>query len=964
MKTRTIILTLALMFSGLTAMAQNENNFCRGLKNPTAFTINGANPANAQWYGYHGNKNDVVSQCGAWGMSFPENQRINANQLESFTSTTSQCQSANSVDIHGQQDYQQRFVIKGPGYDPLTSNRLSYLPPDPTFTSSIRLGNYCAGQPATGSGGQAELLCYQFTVRPNNALITIWYALSLQNGQHAAQINPEFAIEVEQQTGSTWTRIGGDTLCYLQATPAGTGTNVDPFYVGSTGTHTGASSGCNLYLPWNKVVINLTKYIYQTVRIKIGSGDCQYYFHYACAYVAGECQAVKISTSGCPKGATAVIDTLRAPDGLANYVWYRSDIDGNRINNLNNVTEMEAVPFVRLTPETNTSNTFLCDTSHFRVHLRTYDGRDSIGLTNNQVFRCDMTSYMNPQYPIVSSAYVRVTNIKPLVNIDTVKSCESAVTLINKSYVPNIMNGCDSSITKWWFYEGATESTPLIDSVMPDPTSEYGTGTVHHRYEPNTRGFRAVKIRAYSSETPAEGEERCYTDKTYRIRILGRPVAQLAASTHDLCDSDIVTLTDATPGSMRRDWIFETSGIKDTIPCRRANCPTTYSRGFNQEINPVGLITYNGDFARDSINTYDTIWCTGTTYDTITVFSHPEIMREGDSIVCRGEKTDITVSTHTEGCTFKWYRNYMGSQPFASGPRLQVAPYADTCIYYVLVTSPKQCSAWDSVHAFMVVPKLYFDRNVICAGDSVNLYSGAADHYTWTAEPHDPSLDAFIDTATGFGPAHVTVKPRTSTTYSLVGHGSNGCSATPLTAFIDVHPLPIARYSIEPKFIDSDDPEVTFSDVSPHSAGALWFFPNADEPEAGSPITHNFGELSDTSVPVRLVVANDLGCTDTNDFSVPVILFTFYAPNVFTPERPDNNLFRVYTTNEMEHFHITIYDRRGQMVYKADDLHFEWDGNRLDGEKCPQGAYVYVITYRRPLTEDIVTQKGTVTLVR
>ena len=958
MRTRIHFTIIAiLMLSGLTATAQNENNFCRGLKNPTAFTINGANPANAQWYGYTGTKNAVASQCGAWGMSFPETNRINANQLEAFTSSVSSCTSNNGADIHGQQDYQRRFVIKGPGNDPVTMNRLSYLPPDPSFTSSIRLGNYCGG------GAQAEELCYQFVVRPNNALVTIWYALSLENAGHQIPQNPEFCIEIEKQTGSVWNRVGGDTLCFIRPTPPTGTTNYAPFIVSSTGTHTG--SGSNLYLPWNKVVINLTKYIYQTVRIKIGSGDCSMSAHYACAYIAGDCQAVQIGTSGCPKGATAVIDTLRAPDGLSNYVWYRSDIDGTRIDNPNNATEMESIPFVRLTPETNTSNTFLCDTSHFRVHLRTYDGRDSIGLTNNQVFRCDMTSYMNPQYPIVSKAYVRVINIKPIVDIDTVKSCESAITLINKSYVPNKLNGCDSSITKWWFYEGATESTPLIDSVMPDPTAEYGTGKAHHRYAPNTRGFRAVKIRAYSSEVPTDtNEARCYTDRTYRIRILGRPVAQLAASTHDLCDSDIVTLTDATPGSVRRDWIFETSGIKDTIPCRRANCPTTYSRGFNQEINPVGLITYNGDFARDSINTYDTIWCTGTTYDTITVFSHPEIMREGDSIVCRGEKTDITVSTHTEGCTFKWYRNYMGSQPFASGPRLQVAPYADTCIYYVLVTSPKQCSAWDSVHAFMVVPKLYFDRNVICAGDSVNLYSGAADHYTWTAEPHDPSLDAFIDTATGFGPAHVTVKPRTSTTYSLVGHGSNGCSATPLTAFIDVHPLPIARYSIEPKFIDSDDPEVTFSDVSPHSAGALWFFPNADEPEAGSPITHNFGELSDTSVPVRLVVANDLGCTDTNDFSVPVVLFTFYAPNVFTPERPDNNLFRVYTTNEMEHFHITVYDRRGQMVYKADDLHFEWDGNRLDGEKCPQGAYVYVITYRRPLTEDIVTQKGTVTLVR
>ena len=954
MKTR-VILVFTMVLSCLTATAQT-NEYCKGLKNPTAFTVVGTNPANAQWYGYEGSRDQRVSTCDYWGTSFPETGRVNAPQLESRSSGSS-CTSSNSVDIHGQQDYQRRFVIKGPGNDPLTSNHLSYLPPDPSFTSSIRLGNNCGGT------HEAEMICYQFNVRPQNALITIWYALSLQNGQHNDSQNPEFDIVVEKQTGSTWTRIGGDTLCYLRPTPAGSSTNVSPFYVGSTGTHTGATYGCNIYLPWNKVVINLGRYLYSTVRIKIGAGDCSMSAHYACAYIAGECQPVDIQTSGCPRGATAVLDTLRAPEGLSNYVWYRSDIDGTRIVDLTDVPD--TVPFVPLTSMTNTNNTFLCDTSHFRVHMLTLDGRDSVGLTNNQVFRCDVTSYMNPTIPITTKIYKRVINTKPLIDIDTVKSCESTITLINKSFVPNTMNGCDTAQSKWWFYEGATEQTPIADSVVPDIFAGRSTGKAFHQYAENSRGIRAVKLRAYSSTQPTNpGEERCYTDKTFRIKILGRPVPELQVSNHDLCDSDMVTLIDATPGSVRRDWIFETSGRRDTIPCRRNNCPTTYSRNFAQEINPVGLRTYNGDWARDSINTYDTIWCTATTYDTITVFSHPEILREGDSIVCRGEKTDITVSTHTEGCTFKWYRTYHGTQPFASGPRLQVAPYADTCVYYVLVTSPQQCTAWDSVHAFMVIPTLGLDKNVICAGDSVRLFSGAADHYSWSASPADPTLDAQLDTATGFGPSRVTVKPRQSTTYTLVGHGTNGCSASPLTAFVDVHPLPVARYSCDPAFVDSDEPEVTFNDVSPHSVQAMWFFPNSEVPETGSPLRHNFGELSDTSVPIRLVAFNDLGCTDTLDFSIPVVLFTFYAPNVFTPERPDNNTFRIFTTNEMEHFHVTVYDRRGLMVYKSDDLNFEWDGNRLDGEKCPQGAYVYIITYRRPMTEDIVTQKGTVTLVR
>ena len=964
MKNR-LILSL-LLLAALPAAAQQNDDYCKGLKNPTSFVITGSNMANAQWYGYTGGANipgtgklEYISQCGNWAMVFGPN-RIPAGQLATVVNGSSSCSGSAS-------DRENSFVIKGAGMDPLTGNHLSQLPPDRTFNHSIRLGNHCGG------GKYAEELCYQFMARPQNALITIWYALSLQNGQHPTQQNPEFAIEVERQVGNNWVRIGQDTLCYLRATPAGSNSNVSPFYVGSTGTHTGATYGSNIYLPWNKVVINLSNYLYETVRIKIGTGDCQYYYHYACAYIAGECQEVSIKNSGCPRGATAVLDTLRAPNGLSNYVWYRSDIDGMRIANLNNVAD--TIPFVQLTNGTlthpDTNNTFVCDTSHFRVHLIASDGSDSVGLTNNQVFRCDMTSYMNPEIPITSSIYARVINTKPLMAIDTVKSCESAITLINKSFVPNKLDGCDTTQTSWWFYEGANENTPLIDSVIFDPNNpDRTTGKVYHKYPDNTRGIRAVKVRSYSSTQPEDpNEPKCYTDQTYKIRILGRPVPEMAVSTHDLCDSDQVTLTDVTQNSVRRDWIFVTNTAgggerRDTIRGRRNNCPTTYSRGFIQEFNPVGMRTYNGDFCRDSINTYDTVWCTATTYDTITVFAHPELMRDGDSVVCRGDKTDITISTHTEGCTFKWYRTYMGSQPFATGPRLPVAPYADTCVYYVLVTSPQQCTAWDSVHAYMVVPTLGIDKHVICAGDSVTLYSGAADHYTWSAEPPDATLDALLDTLTGFGPSTVTVKPKVSTTYTLVGHGTNGCSATPLTEKVDVHPLPIARVSIDPKFIDSDRPEVTFSDMSPHSVRALWFFPNEELPVEGSPVTHNFGEVADTSVPVSLIVANDLGCTDSLDFSVPVVLFTYYAPNVFTPDRSDNNTFRVFTVNEMEHFHITVYDRRGQMVYKSDDLNFEWDGTRLDGEKCPQGTYVYVITYRRPMTEDIVTQKGVVTIVR
>ena len=66
-------------------------------------------------------------------------------------------------------------------------------------------------------------------------------------------------------------------------------------------------------------------------------------------------------------------------------------------------------------------------------------------------------------------------------------------------------------------------------------------------------------------------------------------------------------------------------------------------------------MAYNGLFCRDSVNTYDTIWCTASAFDTIEVFQHPELEVTGDTVVCNGQQTDITVSTETENCRYRWY---------------------------------------------------------------------------------------------------------------------------------------------------------------------------------------------------------------------------------------------------------------------------------------------------------------------
>ena len=938
---QTIALAAALLLSS-SVLAQGSN-YCKGLKNPTTFTTSGGgNNANAQWYGYEGSKDNYTSTCGDWGMRQWGTQ-IPANQLASRSSGSS-CTNANSVDINNQQDYMRRFVIKGPGNDPNTANHLSYLPPDSTYTSSIRLGNNCGGT------HEAEMLCYEFDVRPQNSLIFIWYALSLQNGQHTVSENPEFAIEIEKKVGNTWERVGHDTLCFIRPTPAGSGSDVSPFYVGSTGQHTPGTNGCNIYLPWNKVAINLINYLYQRVRIRVGAGDCSMSVHYACAYIAGECMPMEIKTSGCPAGATTTVATLTAPPGLTNYVWYKSNSGMEGIASVSSVPE--SVNFTRITPTTSTNNVYNCQIDDFLLTEGSMAGQ----YTNLQVFRCDMTSSMNPDIPFVSKVYVSVQNTKPQMVIDSLKSCDGDLNLTNKSFVPNDMMGCDTSITKWWFYSGVDTNTIVVDSMIG--------AKAHHRYD--TIGVYAVKVRSFNRTDP-----ECFSDSTYTIKTLSRPRTKIEASALEVCDSETVVLRDVTPGSTRRDWILinDTSVAPDTIATdtiygdrRNGNTQLTHIFGFYK--NPVVLRAYNGLFARDSIYTYDTVWCTATDSVNIEVFQHPALNVTGDTVVCNGQQTDITVSTETQGCNYRWYRHINDANQIADGPTLRVLPYGDTCKYYVKVISTKQCVAWDSVNAYRVNPTLSISRHDMCAGDEVSLHADKAYTYSWSAQPPDSSLLELLDSA-GHGPTDITVKPKQTTVYTLIGHGTNDCNAAPLTEQITVHPIPVATVDYRPYFVDSDNPVVTLTDKSPYSVRRVWYFEDGTPlMETTSPCAHNFGEVSADSVDVTLVAYNDLECSDTLVFRLPVTQFTFYAPNAFTPERPDNNTFSVFTANEQENFSVFIYDRMGRQVYTSNDLHFKWNGTTMDGAKCPQGSYAYIIYYRRPGTEDIVTQKGTITLIR
>ena len=937
------LITLLAIVASMAIYAQTSP--CPALKNPSAFTAGQHSGSRIGYYsGQLGLKEDNTppnSLTGTTGFTMNSGPDLADNQLASQTSGGSSGGCGPTLDNSTR--YRIMTNTEGPGTganvgkDPIPSFNLPYTPTsfDPTITKSIRLGNcHCDG---------AEALYYNMKVSTTNCLLTLYYSIVVENPTHGPGGNPAFVVRVcKQNSLGQWQQIS-DTLCYAISSASASN--------GVDGWHSYSAYNANgFYRDWNKVVINLFKYLYQTVRIEFYIGDCCYEAHYGYCYIAGDCQPMSIQTSGCPAGATNTVQTLTAPAGLTNYVWYKCNIDGRFIANEANIPS--DVGFTRLSPTTSTNNVYDCQVEDFRV----VDGEGAGELTNNMVFMCEMTSAMDPAKPFITRLPVRVINTKPIMTIDTLKTCDGDLNLTNKSFVPNDMLGCDTSISKWWYYRGADTTTGVVDSTEG--------ATSHHRYD--SSGVYAVKVRSFNRD-----DHECFSDSTYTIFALGRPRPKIEASALEVCVDETVVLRDETPRSVRRDWIIyndtaadPTANPVDTIFGNRSGNNLEISRVFEYYKNPVVLRAYNGLYTRDANNTYDTIWCTANDSVNIEVFQDPELTVTGDTVVCNGQQTDITVSCETQGCTYRWYRNMDDANQISEGPTLRTLPYDDTCIYYVKVISPKQCVAWDRVNAYRVNPTLSISRHDMCAGDEVSLHADKAFSYSWIAEPADSSLNELLD-ATGHGPADITVTPRTTTVYTLIGHGTNDCNAAPLTEQITVHPVPVATVDYKPSFVDSDNPVVTLTDKSPYSVRRVWYFEDGTPlMETTSPCSHNFGEVSSDSVEVTLVAYNDLECSDTLTFRLPVTQFTFFAPNAFTPERPDNNTFSIFTANEQENFSVFIYDRMGRQVYTSNDLHFKWNGTTMDGVKCPQGAYTYVIYYRRPGTEDIVNQKGTVTLIR
>lgn len=241
---------------------------------------------------------------------------------------------------------------------------------------------------------------------------------------------------------------------------------------------------------------------------------------------------------------------------------------------------------------------------------------------------------------------------------------------------------------------------------------------------------------------------------------------------------------------------------------------------------------------------------------------------------------------------------------------------------------------------------------MICLGDSLTLTATGPRRFHWRAEPRDPSLEG----QQGRNP--VVVRPTENTVYSLLDDDGNAVASTSVE--VETPLVPCVECSRED--LDFDYPVITFTDCSEGHHHTRWTFGDGSV-YTGERLRRQFRQPLPDSVRVTMSSCAPLGCCVDTTLTLPMLIRAVWLPNVFSPGQPTEGLFApVFSEGEAEA--MTVYDRRGRVMFYSTDAHPAWDGT-YDGVACPQGTYMYTLYYhtsRDP--RRTVKAVGTVTLLR
>ncbi len=361
---------------------------------------------------------------------------------------------------------------------------------------------------------------------------------------------------------------------------------------------------------------------------------------------------------------------------------------------------------------------------------------------------------------------------------------------------------------------------------------------------------------------------------------------------------------------------------------------------------------------------------------TISTFPTPIMNVLNDQEICEGQNLSTQVfGSNIAGSTFDWTnitgidigfglsgtgnipiflaQNGTGSDIIAT---VQVTP-----------TSPQGCVGLPlnfdiTIHANPIVSFV---------ADTLNGCSPFVVNFTNTSSI--PGQNCIWDFGTGplaFGCGSVTNTFNTgSYDVTLSVTSVDGCFGTStISNYINVFDTPVASFSYAPQILDIGDTEVDFANHSDFADSYQWDFGDTTPFVYQINPTHTYPEVPNSYLATLIASNNNGMCADTAQQLITIQdVLIFYVPNVFTPDHDEFNegFIPIFTSGyDPFDYHLTIFNRWGEIVFESYDATKGWDGTYSDQGLVQDGVYVWQIEFKETMSDKRHTYRGHVTVLK
>lgn len=259
-------------------------------------------------------------------------------------------------------------------------------------------------------------------------------------------------------------------------------------------------------------------------------------------------------------------------------------------------------------------------------------------------------------------------------------------------------------------------------------------------------------------------------------------------------------------------------------------------------------------------------------------------------------------------------------------------------VYWLHATS--NCVSKDTLvvtDVFDLPPVNLGNDFMLCTGSSHSFNAGTGfTTYTWQDGSGNPT--------------YTTNQPGT---YWVMVTDANNCSNADTVAITGIGDLPA---NFLPDTIQACDGQIVTLQPSSNYASYSW----SDGTTSPTTTVHEFGYY-------WLEVTDVNGCkgSDTVQVADKECLIFIHFPNAFSPNGDQqNDLFRPKLSGILKHYHLTVYNRWGELVFETRDAGIGWDGMH---KGLPQSAtaFVWRCTYLFAGKKQVEKmEKGMVTVVR